>query len=194
MNNIIFNNDTKEYYINQNNKNKNNNIIQNKKELKINILKNKEKILTLSEKKDIDEQKNNNHFHYNQKLNKSENNIIKKDNNSIKNKEHLNTEEISNNFIEIQNNESNNNKESNYLNEKKDSICDEMPTKNLDNRDTLIKTNNKNYINKLGKKQNIIWSENLYNNKVMQYQNKNKNKNFNVEKPIDAFACCTSCT
>ena len=194
LNNIIFNNDTKEYYINQNNKNKNNNIIQNKKELKINILKNKEKILTLSEKKDIDEQKNNNHFHYNQKLNKSENNIIKKDNNSIKNKEHLNTEEISKNFIEIQNNESNNNKESNYLNEKKDSICDEMPTKNLDNRDTLIKTNNKNYINKLGKKQNIIWSENLYNNKVMQYQNKNKNKNFNVEKPIDAFACCTSCT
>ena len=69
-----------------------------------------------------------------------------------------------------------------------------MPTKNLDNRDTLIKTNNKNYINKLGKKQNIIWSENLYGNKVMQYQNKNKNKNFNVEKPIDAFACCTSCT
>ena len=68
-----------------------------------------------------------------------------------------------------------------------------MISKNLEARDILFKTKNNNYINKLGKKQNIIWSENLYNNnKIMKY--KNNNKNFNIEKPIDAFACCTSCT
>ena len=181
LNNIIFNNNTKEYYINQDNNNKNN-IISKKKEIIKNFFQNKEKILNFSAKKEEIKSEQNTPPLFPQNLNKSENYITKKNNdNSINNKDQLNTEEI------------NNNKESFYLNEKKDSICDEMISKNLEARDILFKTKNNNYINKLGKKQNIIWSENLYNNnKIMKY--KNNNKNFNIEKPIDAFACCTSCT
>ena len=181
LNNIIFNNNTKEYYINQDNNNKNN-IISKKKEIIKNFFQNKEKILNFSAKKEEIKSEQNTPPLFPQNLNKSENDITKKNNdNSINNKDQLNTEEI------------NNNKESFYLNEKKDSICDEMISKNLEARDILFKTKNNNYINKLGKKQNIIWSENLYNNnKIMKY--KNNNKNFNIDKPIDAFACCTSCT
>ena len=184
LNNIIFNNNTKEYYINHNN-NKNN-IILKKKEIIKNFFQNKEKILHFSAKKEEIKSEQNTPPLFSQNLNKSENYITKKNNdNSINNEVQLNIEEIHKN---------NNNKDSLYLNEKKDSICDEMISKNLEARDILLKNKNNNYINKLGIKQNIIWSENLYNsnNKIMKY--KNNNKNCNIEKPIDTFACCTSCT
>ena len=191
LNNIIFNNNTKEYYISQNNKN-NNNIIPRKKELIKTFFQGKEKILNLSEKKEEIKSEKNSPPILLQNLNKSENYIIKKNNNSINDKNKFNSEEMNNNLTDIQNNNNKNNRESFYLNDKKDSICDEMISKNLEARDELLKTKNNNYINKLGIRQKIIWSENLYNNKIKQY--KNNNKNFNVEKPVDAFACCTSCT
>ena len=188
LNNIIFNNNTKEYYISQNNKN-NNNIIPRKKELIKTFFQGKEKILNLSAKKEEIKSEKSSPPILLQNLNKSENYIIKKNDNS---KKKLNSEEMNNNLTDIQNNNNKNNRESFYLNDKKDSICDEMISKNLEARDELLKTKNNNYINKLGIRQKIIWSENLYNNKIKQY--KNNNKNFNVEKPVDAFACCTSCT
>jgi len=85
-----------------------------------------------------------------------------------------------------------NNTDSFNIKEIKDSICDEMTPRNNNSGNYLIKATKNNYISKLGIKRNLIWSENLYHNKT---QNKNENnKNLKIEKPIDNYACCTSCT
>ena len=100
------------------------------------------------------------------------------------------------NSIEITrpNQENNYNDENAEIDEIKDSICDEIGSKKLSGGNYLIvsNTNSKNYINKLGIQQNIIWSENIYKNKNIQY--KPNNKQLNIEKKIDAFSCCASCT
>ena len=83
------------------------------------------------------------------------------------------------------------NEENNEINEIKDSICDEVGSKKDDKENGLVRTSTNNYINKLGTKKNIIWSDHLYNNKMMNNCN---NKPLNVEKPTDSFACCASCT
>ena len=87
-----------------------------------------------------------------------------------------------------------NNINDNYfdLNNKKDSICDEMVAQNFGTANNLIRSTTNDYINRLGFKNNVLWSENLYKNKAMKF--KSNFKKLNIEKPIDTSSCCAVCT
>ena len=197
LNNIIFKNIIKEPPIKKNNKNKNTpNIILNNQSRKNkisnqncfgkNISKKNEQFKNISnQKKEEGLLKNNKTFLQNEI--KNENKQEKEE--QIKQNEQKNSIEITR-----PNQENNYNDENAEIDEIKDSICDEIGSKKLSGGNYLIvsNTNSKNYINKLGIQQNIIWSENIYKNKNIQY--KPNNKQLNIEKKIDAFSCCASCT
>ena len=197
LNNIIFKNIIKEPPIKKNNKNKNTpNIILNnqsrKNKISIqncfgkNISKKNEQFKNISnQQKEEGLLKNNKTFLQNEI--KNENKQEKEE--QIKQNEQKNSIEITR-----PNQENNYNDENAEIDEIKDSICDEIGSKKLSGGNYLIvsNTNSKNYINKLGIQQNIIWSENIYKNKNIQY--KPNNKQLNIEKKIDAFSCCASCT
>jgi len=204
LNNIIFSNIIKEPHIKKNNKNKNTpNIIlknQNKKN-KIskqkcfikNASKKNEQLKNISSNNKEEELLKNNKTCLRDEIkieNKFYNNYNKRE------KEEQIKQMKQKNSIEITrpNQENNYNEENAEIDEIKDSICDEIGSKKLNAGNYLIvsNTNSNNYINKLGIKQNIIWSENIYKNKNIQYNP--KNKKLNIEKPIDAFSCCASCT
>ena len=91
-------------------------------------------------------------------------------------------------------NNNNNNVNDNYFdsNNIKDSICDEMVAQNLGTANNLIRSTTNDYINRLGFKNNVLWSENLYKNKAMKF--KSNFKKLNIEKPIDTSSCCAACT
>ena len=197
LNNIIFKNIIKEPPIKKNNKNKNApNIILNNQSRKNKISnqncfgkyipKKNEQFKNISnQKKEEGLLKNNKTFLQNEI--KNENKQEKEE--QIKQNEQKNSIEITR-----PNQENNYNEENAEIDEIKDSICDEIGSKKLSGGNYLIvsNTNSKNYINKLGIQQNIIWSENIYKNKNIQY--KPNNKQLNIEKKIDAFSCCASCT
>lgn len=197
LNNIIFKNIIKEPPIKKNNKNKNTpNIILNNQSRKNkisnqncfgkNISKKNEQFKNISnQQKEEGLLKNNKTFLQNEI--KNENKQEKEE--QIKQNEQKNSIEITR-----PNQENNYNEENAEIDEIKDSICDEIGSKKLSGGNYLIvsNTNSKNYINKLGIQQNIIWSENIYKNKNIQY--KPNNKQLNIEKKIDAFSCCASCT
>ena len=197
LNNIIFKNIIKEPPIKKNNKNKNTpNIILNNQSRKNkisnqncfgkNISKKNEQFKNISnQQKEEGLLKNNKAFLQNEI--KNENKQEKEE--QIKQNEQKNSIEITR-----PNQENNYNDENAEIDEIKDSICDEIGSKKLSGGNYLIvsNTNSKNYINKLGIQQNIIWSENIYKNKNIQY--KPNNKQLNIEKKIDAFSCCASCT
>ena len=197
LNNIIFTSIIKEPPIKKNNKNKNTpNIILNNQSRKNkisnqncfgkNISKKNEQFKNISnQQKEEGLLKNNKTFLQNEI--KNENKQEKEE--QIKQNEQKNSIEITR-----PNQENNYNEENAEIDEIKDSICDEIGSKKLSGGNYLIvsNTNSKNYINKLGIQQNIIWSENIYKNKNIQY--KPNNKQLNIEKKIDAFSCCASCT
>ena len=87
-----------------------------------------------------------------------------------------------------------NNINDNYFdsNNVKDSICDEMVTQNFGTANNLIRSTTNDYINRLGFKNNVLWSENLYKNKALKF--KSNFKKLNIEKPIDTSSCCAACT
>ena len=91
-------------------------------------------------------------------------------------------------------NKENNNSNEEYFdsNNIKDSICDEMITQNFGTANNLIRSTTNDYINRLGFKNNLLWSENLYKNKAMKF--KSNFKKLNIEKPIDTSSCCAVCT
>ena len=97
-------------------------------------------------------------------------------------------------FIEITmpNKENNMNENIFDSNDIKDSICDEMITQNFGTANSLIRSTTNDYINRLGFKNNVLWSENLYKNKAMKF--KSNFKKLNIEKPIDTSSCCAACT
>ena len=97
-------------------------------------------------------------------------------------------------YIEITMSNKENNMNENYFdsNDIKDSICDEMITQNFGTANSLIKSTTNDYINRLGFKNNFLWSENLYKNKAMKF--KSNFKKLNIEKPIDTSSCCAACT
>ena len=197
LNNIIFKNIIKEPPIKKNNKNKNTpiiilnnqsrkNKISNQNCFGKNISKKNEQFKNISnQQKEEGLLKNNKTFLQNEI--KNENKQEKEE--QIKQNEQKNSIEITR-----PNQENNYNDENAEIDEIKDSICDEIGSKKLSGGNYLIvsNTNSKNYINKLGIQQNIIWSENIYKNKNIQY--KPNNKQLNIEKKIDAFSCCASCT
>ena len=97
-------------------------------------------------------------------------------------------------YIEIimPNKENNINDEYFDPNNMKDSICDEMISQNFGTANSLIRSTTNDYINRLGFKNNVLWSENLYRNKALKF--KSNFKKLNIEKPIDTSSCCASCT
>ena len=95
--------------------------------------------------------------------------------------------------ITMPNKENNNSKEEYFdSNNIKDSICDEMITQNFGTANNLIRSTTNDYINRLGFKNNLLWSENLYKNKAIKF--KSNFKKLNIEKPIDTSSCCAVCT
>ena len=94
--------------------------------------------------------------------------------------------------ITISNKENNLNEDFFDQNNIKDSICDEMIAQNFGTANSLIRSTTNDYINRLGFKNNVLWSENLYKSKVMKF--KSNFKKLKIEKPIDASSCCASCT
>ena len=155
---------------------------------------NKDKNLNNSDKKKENELIKDKSFVSIENLIKMESSMINSSN-KPKNEEKISKKEIDNNIKEIiiENKENKYNNDSLNINEIKDSICDEMISKNYEPKNCLINPTNNNYINKLGIQQNIVWSENLYNNKIKKSK-QFYNKKLNIEKSIDAFACFTSCT
>lgn len=97
-------------------------------------------------------------------------------------------------YIEIimPNKENNINDEYFDPNNMKDSICDEMISQNFGTANSLVRSTTNDYINRLGFKNNVLWSENLYRNKALKF--KSNFKKLNIEKPIDTSSCCASCT
>ena len=204
LNNIIHSDNIKESY-----KEKNTNNKYNTSNLTYNCSVNKEKILPKKNNHNrILLQKKEKLFNYHEKtkeiklitkkslLNSNSVNLgnkIQNNDNKGKLREIIKEKERDNSFeITMPNKESVHNKENDDVIDLRDSICDEIGSKNYDNEKGLIRSNTNNYINKLGMQKNIIWTENLYNNKITKY--KTNNKQLNVEKPIDTFACCASCT
>ena len=97
-------------------------------------------------------------------------------------------------YIEIimPNKENNVNDEYFNPNNINDSICDEMISQNFGTANSLIRSTTNDYINRLGFKNNVLWSENLYRNKALKF--KTNFKKLNIEKPIDTSSCCAACT
>ena len=204
LNNIIHSDNIKESYIEKNTNNK-----YNTSNLTYNCSVNKEKILPKKNNHNrILLQKKEKLFNYHEKtkqiklitkkslLNSNSVNLgnkIQNNDNKGKLREIIKEKERDNSFeITMPNKENVHNEENDDVIDIRDSICDEIGSKNYDNEKGLIRSNTNNYINKLGMRKNIIWTENLYNNKITKY--KTNNKQLNVEKPIDTFACCASCT
>ena len=97
-------------------------------------------------------------------------------------------------YIEITMPNKETNMNENYFenNNFKDSICDEMITQNFGAANSLVRSTTNDYINRLGFKNNVLWSENLYKNKALKF--KSNFKKLNIEKPIDTSSCCAACT
>ena len=86
------------------------------------------------------------------------------------------------NKIETVNNE-------NLIND--NSVCDEMVSMNYDIPNNNGKNND--YINKIGVKNNLVISKELYKNKLLTRRNNNNGK-LQIEKSVEVSTCCVSCT
>ena len=73
------------------------------------------------------------------------------------------------------------------------SVCDEMISFNYDGGNMGRNTTN-DYINKIGVKNNVILSQQLYKNKFFMRRNNNDFGKLKIEKSIDSSNCCVSCT
>ena len=74
------------------------------------------------------------------------------------------------------------------------SVCDEMISFNYDGGNMGRNTTN-DYINKIGVKNNVILSQQLYKNKFFMRRNNNNDfGKLKIEKSIDSSNCCVSCT
>ena len=72
------------------------------------------------------------------------------------------------------------------------SVCDEMVSKNYDLPNKNGRNTTNDYINKLGVKNNLVISKELYTDKILK--RKNNNGKLQIEKSIEASTCCVSCT
>lgn len=166
-------------------------INENKNEININYsTKQDEEIFCMSDKnteKDIeDKQLTLSHNHRYDFQGKNRYNISKKIE-RLKQKEQDESIEFT-----IPNKDHTNNDDYYDINNIKDSICDEMISQNFVTANSLVRSTTNDYINKLGFKNNVLWSENLYKNKALKF--KSNFKKLNIEKPIDTSSCCAACT
>ena len=67
-----------------------------------------------------------------------------------------------------------------------------MISQNFGTANSLIRSTTNDYINKLGFKNNVLWTENLYKNKNNKF--KSNFKKLNIEKPIDTLNWWAFCT
>jgi hypothetical protein len=75
------------------------------------------------------------------------------------------------------------------------SVCDEMISFNYERTSNLGRRNSTNdYINKIGVKNNVVLSQELYRNKLFMRRNNNEHGKLKIEKAIESSACCVSCT
>ena len=196
-NNIIPTKKPKRLYMNKNNKNNTHNINEYSKINKAQNTPKKsnftkilihQKNIDTSEKSTINENENK-HYKLNEKLinattQKNNGNNFQNNKGEIKQKEPGELIEFT-----LHNKDKTYDDDSIDINEVKDSICDEMISNNFNTKENIIRLTTNDYINKLGFHRNILWSDNLYKNKIISNY-----KNLNIEKPIDTSACCAACT
>ena len=74
------------------------------------------------------------------------------------------------------------------------SVCDEMISFNYDkNNNNMGRSTTNDYINKIGVKNNVVLSQELFKNKLFMRRNNDFGK-LKIEKSIEASTCCVSCT
>jgi hypothetical protein len=71
------------------------------------------------------------------------------------------------------------------------SVCDEMILSNIE-QNNLGRFTTNNYINKIGTRNNVVLSQQLYKNKY--FMRKNNSLDIKIEKSVDPSTCCASCT
>ena len=110
--------------------------------------------------------------------------------NGIKNKYHEESfdmdktkELVTRNNIDNSNSEDSSNNDS--------SVCDEMILSNYE-PNNLGRITSNNYINKIGIRNNIVLSQQLYKDKL--FMRENNNHDIKIEKSVDPSTCCASCT
>ena len=74
------------------------------------------------------------------------------------------------------------------------SVCDEMISFNYENGNNMGRSTTNDYINKIGVKNNVVLSQELYKNKLFMRRNINDFGKLKIEKSIEASTCCVSCT
>ena len=79
----------------------------------------------------------------------------------------------------------------NFIND--NSVCDEMVSMNYEIAKKNERSTTNDYINKIGVKNNLVVSKELYKNKLFMRRNNNAGK-LQIEKSIEASTCCVSCT
>lgn len=71
------------------------------------------------------------------------------------------------------------------------SVCDEMIASNYESNNMGKSTIN-DYINKIGIRNNVVLTQELYKNKL--FMRKNNKHELKIEKSVDPSTCCASCT
>ena len=79
----------------------------------------------------------------------------------------------------------------NFIND--NSVCDEMVSMNYEIEKKNERSTTNDYINKIGVKNNLVVSKELYKNKLFMRRNNNAGK-LQIEKSVEASTCCVSCT
>ena len=78
----------------------------------------------------------------------------------------------------------------NFIND--NSVCDEMVSMNYEIKKKNERSTTNDYINKIGVKNNLVVSKELYKNKLFMRRNNNTGK-LQIEKSVEASTCCVSC-
>ena len=73
------------------------------------------------------------------------------------------------------------------------SVCDEMISFNYEIPNKFGKNTTNDYINKIGVKNNVVFSQELYKNKWFMKRN-NDFGNLTIEKSIETSSCCVCCS
>ena len=79
----------------------------------------------------------------------------------------------------------------NFIND--NSVCDEMVSMNYEIAKKNERSTTNDYINKIGVKNNLVVSKELYKNKLFMRRNNNAGK-LQIEKSVEVSTCCVSCT
>ena len=73
------------------------------------------------------------------------------------------------------------------------SVCDEMVSFNYEKGNNIGRSTN-DYINKIGVKNNVVFSQEIYKNRLVNRRNNNDFGKLKIEKSIESSTCCVSCT